>query len=327
MPGQGKKRKGYYIQSAKGKVRKCNDLRPGCKGFLISCNGGKHNCHEATLEAYRILNEYADIKYGPEKKEVEEEDVDGDMNIEDALQKEVSDIKKSNAKGAPRRFQRMNCKINNSIFIQSDLQDPTELLDVIYEDIISTQIRKTKRCQKFLPVHQTCYASREKIVETVKEVCKPIFVEQGDTEKAYRFCFMWKVSSNSSPLSREEVYQEAVDYVYSKQKHIFDSTDPEIAINIHVIGNTCCVGVLRNYAKFNKYNIDMAVKDAVAVKREDGDTKDVEQVEPAPKEEKEIKDVKKEEAGEETIENDEEVETEVKTEVKIEVKTEVKTEE
>jgi len=318
MPGQGKKRKGYYIQAAKGKVaRKCNDLRSGCKGFLVSCNNGKKNSHEATLEAYRILNEYGDLKYGAEKKEDDDDDVGGDDNLEDALKKAVSEIKQSNAKGAARRFQRLNCKLNSCIFIQADLPDPTELIDTIYEDLLATQVRKTRRCLRFLPVHRTCYASREKIVETVKEVCKPIFVEQAE-EKLFRFCFLWKVSANSSPLSREDIYEELCEYVFSKHQHTTDYTDPEIAINIHVIGNTCCIGVLTNYVKFCKYNIDIIVKDAPVKKakiQEDGE-----------KEEEDIKAEEGEAGGGAEVTNGKDVgvDTDAKMEAEIEDGVDVK---
>jgi len=270
MPGQGKKRKGYYIKSAKGKsARQSNDLGTGCKGFLITCNNGERNSREATLEAYRVLNEYADLKYGPETKENEEEDDEnGEVNLEDALQKEVSDIKESNSKGAARRFQRLKCKVKSCIFIQTELSDPNELSDSIYEDLIATQVRKTKICLKFIPVVRTCYASTEKIVEAAKEICKPIFVEQAE-EKLIRFCFLWQVTANSS-LNRDDVVLDLCKYVCSKQEHITEYTDPEIAVNIRIIGNTCCISVLKNFVRFCKYNIDSVVK---PVKEEDGEVK------------------------------------------------------
>jgi len=282
MPAQGKKRKGYYIKSAKGKTaRQSFDLGSGCKGFLITCNNGERHSHEATLEAYRVLNEYAELKYGPETKEneEEEEDEDKEVNLEDALQKEVSSIKELNSKGAARRFQRLKCRIKSCIFIQTTLSDPNELSDSIYEDLISTQVRKTKVCLRFIPVVRTCHASTEKIIETVKDVCKPIFVEQTE-EKLIRFCFLWQVTANSS-LNRDDIIPDLCTYVCSMREHITEYTDPEIAVNLRIIGNTCCISVLKNFSRFCKYNIDSIVK---PVKEDDGeavcDTKD-EGAEPA----------------------------------------------
>jgi len=268
MPGQGNKRKGYYIKCAKGKAaRMSNDLGPGLKGYLISCNNPERNSREATMEAYRILNEYADLKYGPEMKEPEDDDENEEINLEDALKKEVSDIKESNSKGAARRFQRYKCKIKSCIFIQTALADPNELLESIYEDLIATQIRKTKVCLRFLPVTRTCYASTEKMIEAGKEVCKPIFVEQAE-ERIIRFCFMWQVTANSS-LNRDDVVLELCRYVNSKQEHITEYTDPELAVHLRVVGNTCCISVLKNFVRYCKYNIDSVVKDVEEVKAEE----------------------------------------------------------
>jgi len=277
--GHGKKRKGYYIQSAKaGKHARGGEgndkihLRPGCKGYLITFNGDRFS-KEATLEAYRILNEYADQMYGPEKEEIKDEEHDEDINLEDALQKEVSEIKDANAKGTVRRFQRLQCKFKNIVFIESQLPDPSELLDKILADVLLTQVRKTKRILRFLPVVRTCHASTEEILKNVKEICRPIFVEQTDQsqpEKLIRFCFVWKVSCNSS-LNRDDVLPELVRYVNSEREHPTDYVNPEIAVNMHSVGKFCFISVLKNFLKFNKYNIDSIVKiphDEVKEKRE-----------------------------------------------------------
>lgn len=59
---QSRKRKGrYYHQGAK-KAR-YNKLDAGMKGIMITCNNRER---EALKEAYNILEEYADILYGPQ---------------------------------------------------------------------------------------------------------------------------------------------------------------------------------------------------------------------------------------------------------------------
>jgi len=264
----GKRKKSYYKQANGKKSRRSNELKPGCQGFLITCNNGEINSRKALLEAYSILNEYADIKYGPEKpiKEMGEDD-DGEDNLEDALKKEVSGIKDSNAKGASRRFQRLASKIKNVFFIQTDLEDPADLLDNIFSDLISTQIRKTKFCLRFLPVIRTCYAKDENIIKSVKEIVKPIFVEQ-EKRELIRFCITWKVTCNNT-IKRDDVLPELVTYIYSEAEHITDYVDPDVVINIHVIGNVCCIGLLRNYLRFKKYNIDSIVQNCVDENKEE----------------------------------------------------------
>ena len=51
--------KQYYINSCK---KSCNVMDVGLKGFLLTCN---NTAKRATQEAFNILNEYADLLYGP----------------------------------------------------------------------------------------------------------------------------------------------------------------------------------------------------------------------------------------------------------------------
>ena len=55
-----KRKKAYYVNSSK---RSCHHLDAGMKGFLLTCNNTEKR---AVQEAYNILNEYADLLYGPE---------------------------------------------------------------------------------------------------------------------------------------------------------------------------------------------------------------------------------------------------------------------
>lgn len=61
--GKNKRPKSYYVQLAKKQKSHHNFLRPGLTGFLCTCNDREREC---VLEAYNILNEYADQMYGKE---------------------------------------------------------------------------------------------------------------------------------------------------------------------------------------------------------------------------------------------------------------------
>ncbi|XP_045131443.1 THUMP domain-containing protein 1-like [Portunus trituberculatus] len=71
--GKNKRPKSYYVQLAKKQKSHHNVLSPGLTGFLCTCNDREREC---VLEAYNILNEYADQMYGkeviPEKNEIGE---------------------------------------------------------------------------------------------------------------------------------------------------------------------------------------------------------------------------------------------------------------
>jgi len=256
MPETKKRKKNYYITSKNKRPRTSDVLKPGKQGFVVTCSDPRER-KDTVMEAYRILNEYADKKYGPENIVQNNEDEE-DLNIEDALQKEVSDIRTANSKGAERRFQNLPTKSKSVIFINANIEDsPSILLDEIYLDLIDTQIKRTKHCLRFLPVVCTCYAKTDEIIKFVKQTIEPVFVEQKEHE-IIKFSIVWKTRCNNS-VKRDDVLPPILDFIFSKVEHVTDYNNPEIVVNIDIIGNICCIGLLKNFVKFKKYNIDLVV--------------------------------------------------------------------
>lgn len=62
--GKNKRPKNFYVQLAKKQKKYHSVLSPGLTGFLCTCNDRERDC---VIEAYNILNEYADQMYGKEE--------------------------------------------------------------------------------------------------------------------------------------------------------------------------------------------------------------------------------------------------------------------
>ena len=120
--------------------RKLEGLEPGLKGFLITCNDKKEA--PTVSEAYTLLNEYADRLYGPENaREDGEEDEKEELSIEEALSKEICDLKE---KVKERRFKSVKTKVKNVLFIKTSSLDPNELVNSIFEDLEKTRKKKSR---------------------------------------------------------------------------------------------------------------------------------------------------------------------------------------
>jgi len=77
------------------------------------------------------------------------------------------------------------------------------------------------------------------------------------------FCIVWKTRCNNS-LKRDDILPPLCDYIFSKVEHITDYNNPELVVNIEVTGNMCCIGLLKNFFKFKKYNIDLLVQNTTS---------------------------------------------------------------
>ncbi|XP_022313473.2 THUMP domain-containing protein 1-like [Crassostrea virginica] len=258
---KGKKRpKSYYIKCANKKPKKdVWKLEPGIKGFLVSCNNNERG---AVRDAYNLLNEYADKLYGAEKESssMNDEDVseeeEEEEDIEKAMKKEVQEIKE--AKHELRRFQNTNTKAKNLIFIRTTLPDPSQLAHAILADLWETQVQKSRFAIRLLPISGTCRAEEDDVKRLGKELFMPIF--QTKFGEGYYFSITVKIRNNNG-LSRDSVIPALAGIIMELNPlHRVSHEKPDYVILVEVIQSVCCIGIVKDFIKFRKYNMQEVVK-------------------------------------------------------------------
>lgn len=252
MSDSKKRQKSYYVQGRKSKKQASGyQLDAGMKGFLITCN----NAEKKTVqEAYNILSEYAEQMYGCEKVDDLDDASDQDNNdFESAMQKEFEALQKSNV--AERRFQVVETKTNNSIFIRTPIEHPDELVTEIFRDLSENKKSKSRFILKMFPVLGTCKAAEDKIEKLTEEVVAPFL--KGTA--GLTFCVIYKARCNNT-LGREAVIHlvaRVVAEINPLVKVKFDN--PDLVISVDVLQKVCCLSVMKNFHKFRKYNIQEVI--------------------------------------------------------------------
>jgi hypothetical protein len=129
-------------------------LANGSKGFLFSHTLNRDK--ESKREAYNLLKNYADIMYGPEPEATNKaDDVEEEMDIEDALKAEINTIKSKKA----RRFTALQ-EFGCTLFVGCDASiDPTALTEFIVENQRGETKHKVSlyHILRIEPVQDTCY--------------------------------------------------------------------------------------------------------------------------------------------------------------------------
>ncbi|XP_074622918.1 THUMP domain-containing protein 1-like isoform X1 [Acropora palmata] len=251
--GKRKRSKAFYVGQKK-KKRGQEVLSPGMKGVLVTCNEKEKMCIK---EACNVLSEYADILYGPEHHSQEDShasDSDGDSDdIEDALAKEVKELQ---SPCQERRFQTIISGANNLNFIKTNLpdsKDPADLVHFVLEDIMKTQCKKTRYCQRLLPISNSCHASMEEMKKLANHMFKKTFL--AENVKPLKFSVMFK-SRNNGTVQRDETIAMLASIVENSGKgHTVNLSKPDLAICVEIIKNVCCMSVVRDFFKLRKYNI------------------------------------------------------------------------
>ncbi|XP_050410082.2 THUMP domain-containing protein 1 [Patella vulgata] len=256
----GKKRpKSYYKKCANVKRKRLNILEGGLKGFIITCCDREK---EATREAYSILNDYADKLYGPENFKTDapnnggEEKEDEDEDIEKAMTKEVGAIKET--KSTERRFQRLESKTKNCIFIKTTLESPTELAEKLFQNLYDTKTQRSRYVMRLFPVEGTCKA----VLDEIKKLGGNLFQKYFSTPygEGMSFSIIFKARNNNN-IGRDSIIPELSHLVTElNPAHTVEYDNPDCLIFVQVLCTICCISILKNFTKFKKYNLQEIAK-------------------------------------------------------------------
>ncbi|XP_058943579.2 THUMP domain-containing protein 1-like [Pocillopora verrucosa] len=243
--------KAFYVGNKK-KKRGQELLAPGMKGVLVTCNERENLC---VREAYNVLNEYADKLYGPEHSLQDNDSVNesDSEDIEDALAKEVKQLQETKTE---KRFQAVLTGAVNVIFIKTNLpdsKDPTDLVHTVLNDMLEKGCKKTRHCQRFLPISGSCHANKEEMKKLAEQLFQSSFF--AEDVKPSTFSVMYK-SRNNSSIHRDDTISALASIVMNAGKgHTVNLNNPDLAICVEIMKNVCCMSVVKDFMKLRKYNI------------------------------------------------------------------------
>ncbi|XP_077425934.1 THUMP domain-containing protein 1 [Vanacampus margaritifer] len=242
--------------------RGSRELEVGMQGILITCNMNQRKC---TAEAFNLLSEYADQLYGPEKLEEDAGACSEEEGVEDALKKEVAQLRACDAK-QERRFQALESGANNVIFIRTRNLESDKLVHHILSDLHATKKKKTRVILRMLPVTGTCRAFPDDMLKYLSTFLEPWFKKPNCA--TYQIAFK---ARNNSHNKRDDVIKAIAGLVGKlNPKNKVDLTHPDLTIILEVIKSVCCVSVVREYTRYRKYNLQEVLKDDEPKKEDSG---------------------------------------------------------
>lgn len=253
------KNKNYYHNQKK------NYMEPGIRGFLATCNYREKDC---VRECYNLLNEYVDQVPSQHENEVaiesektqpkatfndsgtaaEEEEEEEDIST--LLEKEIKTIT-TGKKTDERRFQQVDTKVNNCIFIKTTIPNPKELGVYLMRDIAETKCRKTRFLQRLWPVDAICKAKIEDISNTAGLLFDKVFLNVEPT--TYSIIVNKRLNASIDRMAVIKNLAELIDFKNSAHK--VNLKNPKHTIVVEVIKGLCCLSILPDYFKLKKFNV------------------------------------------------------------------------
>ncbi|CAI9723225.1 domain-containing 1-like [Octopus vulgaris] len=258
-----KRSRTYYKKCMYKKRKKWNSIDVGMRGFLVTCN---RNESQAVKEMYNLLNEYADILYGPEHTEVTSKNLESNDDkedseesageIEDELEREVKALKEE--KPAERRFQQVDSGTKNCLFIKTTLEKPCELIHHILGDIYQSQVQKTRYSLRVLPVSTICRIDLAEITKVATDLLDSYFSTPFGTTTTYGISFKARMSAR---VSRDDVIRNICQIIEEMNPlNKVNYSAPDFIVIVEFLKGFCCLSVVKDFYKFRKYNLQETAK-------------------------------------------------------------------
>lgn len=233
-------------------------LEPGIKGFLATCNFREKDC---VRECYNLLNEYVDldekpatdavdVDSPPKSEDTSESDDAEEVDISTQLENEIKTMTAS-SKLDRTRFQQVETKTPNCVFIKTTVAHPIDLGVKIVRDIAATKKQKTRILLRFIPVEVVCKAT----IEDIKTAAGQLFDKYFLNVEPKTFSIVVNKRYNNS-VDRMAIIRELADIVAFKNvQHKVDLKNAKLSVVLEIIKGVCCLTVLPDYNELKKFNL------------------------------------------------------------------------
>eukprot|EP00040_Diaphanoeca_grandis_P019910 m.105473 g.105473 ORF g.105473 m.105473 type:complete len:592 (-) comp27650_c1_seq1:54-1829(-) len=290
-----KRGKAFYRGNAKKGGYGGGKLQVGMRGVILTCAMSGRMLAQACREVRDALTEYAPPPVAPEIKSTvlgqetatvndttqlpsdevgtgangsESEkgsmdvDIDDELNFEDELKKELSELKSTSTKKGRQERQRFlsiptGCR--GVEFVRFNDVNASEMVHKLMSIAEETQQSPCKLVSKLLPVTHSCKSHLKDIERSAREMLSEIFIDEKAPTTTYQIQFKTR---NNDSIKKQDIYTCFTALIHETsrtQKHSVDLKNPKHVIICEVLKTVCCMSVVKDFTRFKMYNISRIV--------------------------------------------------------------------
>ncbi|XP_054716136.1 THUMP domain-containing protein 1-like [Uloborus diversus] len=220
-------------------------LVPGLKGFLVT--GVNHKKQMITKEAFDLLNEFVEELYGPELGNSQNAFSD-EVNVGT---QSVSDLQTPKSNG---RLQELPTTLRGVFFFKTIVPDPMQVVTSIFESVLKSKSRKTEFIQKLKPITITCKAFEDDITQALDAFLSEYSLQE---ENQYLFYNIECNIRRNGRISVEHIRWLVKDSIGKFAPKWYEGPNPQIVLSVDILRRMCCIGFLKKYNNFRKYNLGL----------------------------------------------------------------------
>uniref|UniRef100_A0A0K0EQ35 THUMP domain-containing protein n=1 Tax=Strongyloides stercoralis TaxID=6248 RepID=A0A0K0EQ35_STRER len=247
----------------KKQTYKCNvgankRVEYGIFGLFFTCDGHeKQAISEAKDLIDSAINEIGLKKCNENDDEKNTKCNEEDVDIIDALSKEINEEKDKSKKGNKlwSRQQPTGCK--NSIFLTTpQIENPKDIYNIC--DKIVEKCQKslnTRFLQRIEPVEITCEVNESNLEENIKNLIDEHFNEDIWVDFRPTFAINFR-SRNNDKIKKSWIIELIGNYMKENFKHAkVNLNKPDLMINVSIVCRSAFLGIIQNYSNRRKLSL------------------------------------------------------------------------
>ncbi|ODQ64840.1 hypothetical protein NADFUDRAFT_47403 [Nadsonia fulvescens var. elongata DSM 6958] len=274
-------------KKAKYQKNAIQNVEPRWSGIYVTCVRGKETA--CRNEVMLMFNEYAEkfygtttatpkVKYGvdAEADSESEEEIEEELSIEDAIAREVNEIKQStkvtglnkNSKVLP-VFTPISVGCECVLFIRTRKPvDPVDFSLRLCREMKESGSKRTRYTQRLIPVSLTATGNLDELSKLADIVLKPHFHQESD-QKGYKFAIRPQ-NRNHNNMTRDEVIRKVAERVGNEHGHKVDLKHPEKVILVECFKGSVGMSVVDpQFDELDRYNLQTIFEKQNSLKLDD----------------------------------------------------------
>lgn len=194
------------------------------------------------------------------KKEVKEAKEEKELTVEEQVEQELQQMKKSRGSKSHPLLVPMELGCECLVFVK--VKKPAmavELVQSLCEEAYTSKQKNTRFTQKLSPIESSVSASEEELEKLAKLILKPHFHQEN--QKPLKFAIQ-VTRRNFNSLEKEDIIKKIASLVGNEHGHSVDLKNYDKLIMVECYKTNVGMAVVSDFQKYDKFNLQQIFENA-----------------------------------------------------------------
>jgi hypothetical protein len=174
-------------------------------------------------------------------------------NREREAKREVVSLLDEFVEDSEKNIELLGTQSKGWFFVRIKVGSPNQIVKNMIEKFGNDAIPSTRYLYKMFPILVTCHAKLDNISKASKVIIDDKFAGLLPNQQIKKYMTVIKLVTQSN-ITQKALHAELGKHI--KYYHVVDYVSPDIALFVIIFRNVCCIGLIDEYTKNGKYDIN-----------------------------------------------------------------------